>query len=153
MPFPFSGDLPDPWDEQYNTGMEPVLQADSLLSEPQRKPLLWVVSINFVQESLKIQGPEANSGAVTISFVYPNFITEHLSLRHTPNVIFPGRVFLIGSHIRRFGRRAWQPTPVFLPGEFSWTEKPGGLQSLGLQRVRHDWVTKHTHIRRLPFSS
>ena len=22
-----------------------------------------------------------------------------------------------------------------------WTEKPGGLQSLGLQRVRHDWVT------------
>ena len=22
----------------------------------------------------------------------------------------------------------------------SWTEEPGGLQSLGLQRVRHDWV-------------
>ena len=22
-----------------------------------------------------------------------------------------------------------------------WTEKPGGLQSLGWQRVRHDWVT------------
>ena len=90
MPFPFSGDLPDPWDEQYNTGMEPVLQADSLLSEPQRKPLLWVVSINFVQESLKIQGSEENSGAATISFVYPNFITEHLSLKHIPNVIFPG---------------------------------------------------------------
>ena len=40
-------------------------------------------------------------------------------------------------------RRAWQPTPVFLPGESPWTEKPGGLQSLGSQRVRHDWVTKH----------
>ena len=26
-------------------------------------------------------------------------------------------------------RRAWQPTPVFLPGEFSWTEEPGGLKS------------------------
>jgi len=28
-----------------------------------------------------------------------------------------------------------QPTPVFLPGESSWTEEPGGLQSMGLQRV------------------
>ena len=25
------------------------------------------------------------------------------------------------------------------------TEEPGGLQSKGLQRVRHDWVTKLTH--------
>ena len=41
-------------------------------------------------------------------------------------------------------RRAWQPTPIFLPGESPWTEKPGGLQSMGLQRVRHDWVTKHS---------
>ena len=31
-------------------------------------------------------------------------------------------------------RRAWQPTPVFLPGESPWTEEPGGLQSMGLQR-------------------
>ena len=23
-------------------------------------------------------------------------------------------------------RRAWQPTPVFLPGESPWTEDPGG---------------------------
>ena len=40
-------------------------------------------------------------------------------------------------------RRTWQLTPVFLPGESSWTEGPGWLQSMGLQRVRHDWVTKH----------
>ena len=27
-----------------------------------------------------------------------------------------------------------------------WTEEPGGLQSVGLQRVRHNWVTNtHTH--------
>ena len=26
-------------------------------------------------------------------------------------------------------RRAWQPTPVFLPGESPWTEEPGGLHS------------------------
>ena len=42
--------------------------------------------------------------------------------------------------------RTWQPTPVFLPGESPWTEEPGGLQSTGLQRVRHDWVTKHMLI-------
>ena len=37
-----------------------------------------------------------------------------------------------------FQRRAWQPTPVFLPVRIPWTEEPGGLQSIGLQRVRHD---------------
>ena len=41
-------------------------------------------------------------------------------------------------------RRAWQPTPVFLHGESPWTEEPGGLQSMGLQRVRHNRTTKHT---------
>ena len=34
--------------------------------------------------------------------------------------------------------RAWQPTPVFLPGESPWAEKPEGLQSIGSQRVRHN---------------
>ena len=28
-----------------------------------------------------------------------------------------------------------------LAGRIPWTEEPGGLQSMGLQRVRHDWVT------------
>ena len=35
-------------------------------------------------------------------------------------------------------RRAWQPTPGFLPGEFPG-QKSFGLQSIGSQRVRHDW--------------
>ena len=34
--------------------------------------------------------------------------------------------------------RAWQPTPVFLPGESSWTEEPGGLQSQGLLRAGYN---------------
>ena len=52
-------------------------------------------------------------------------------------------------------RWKWQPTPVFLPGKIPWKEEPGGLQSIGLQRVGHNWVhqahrahtpyTKHTH--------
>ena len=39
-------------------------------------------------------------------------------------------------------RRAWQPTPVFLPGESHGQrcqEGPGVLQSIGSHRVRHDW--------------
>ena len=26
-----------------------------------------------------------------------------------------------------------------------WTKEPGGLQSMGSQRVRHDWETEHLH--------
>ena len=29
-----------------------------------------------------------------------------------------------------------------------WTEEPGGLQSMGLQRVGHDRATKHSTNRR-----
>ena len=36
----------------------------------------------------------------------------------------------------------------FLSGESPWTEEPGGLQSMGLQRVRQDKVTKHTHLQK-----
>ena len=39
-------------------------------------------------------------------------------------------------------RRKWQPTPVFSPGEYPWTEEPGGLQSMGQQRVGHDLETE-----------
>ena len=41
-------------------------------------------------------------------------------------------------------RRKWQPAPV-LYGRIPWTEEPGELQSMGLQRVGHDCV--HIHIQ------
>ena len=31
----------------------------------------------------------------------------------------------------------------FLAWKIPWTEEPGGLQHMGLQRVRHNWVTEH----------
>ena len=34
-----------------------------------------------------------------------------------------------------------------LAWEIPWTEEPGELQSLGLQRVRHDLLTKTTNSR------
>ena len=35
-------------------------------------------------------------------------------------------------------KRIWQLTPVFLPGKYHGQE-PGGLQSMGLQKVGHNW--------------
>ena len=45
-------------------------------------------------------------------------------------------------------RGAWQPTPVFLPGEILWTEKTGRLQSMWSQTVGHDWsnLSHYTYI-------
>ena len=55
-----------------------------------------------------------------------------------------GDLGLIPGSGRSPGKMEWQPTPVFLPGEFQWTEEPGRLQFTGSQRVGHDWLT-YTH--------
>ena len=39
------------------------------------------------------------------------------------------------------------PTHSSIPAwRIPWTEEPGRLQSMGSQRVGHDWVTKHTQV-------
>ena len=35
-------------------------------------------------------------------------------------------------------------THSLLPGESLWPEEPGGLLSMGSQRVRHNWLSTHT---------
>ena len=50
-------------------------------------------------------------------------------------------------------RRGWHPTPVFLPGESHGQRSLGRLQSIGLQRVRHDWATHTTTPVRHKLSS
>ena len=37
--------------------------------------------------------------------------------------------------------KAMAPHSSTLPWKIPWKEEPGGLQSMGLLRVRHDWVT------------
>ena len=37
------------------------------------------------------------------------------------------------------------PHSSILAGKIPWMAKPGRLQSMGSQRVRHDWATSHTH--------
>ena len=38
---------------------------------------------------------------------------------------------------------------TILAREISWTEEPGGLQSMGLQRVEYNVATKQHHQRQL----
>ena len=38
-------------------------------------------------------------------------------------------------------RKEWQPTPVFLPGEFYGQRSLVGYSPRGHKRVRHDWAT------------
>ena len=45
-------------------------------------------------------------------------------------------------------RRKCQPTPVFLPGKSHEQRSLAGyIQSMGSQRVRHDWLSTHTYPR------
>ena len=46
------------------------------------------------------------------------------------------------------GRRAWQPTPVFLPGQSHGWRSLMGLHSMGSQRVRHNLSTEQQLGRR-----
>ena len=40
-----------------------------------------------------------------------------------------------------------------LDWKIPWTEEPGGLKSMGLQRVRHDLETEHKHTQGPVFTS
>ena len=42
--------------------------------------------------------------------------------------------------------RKWQPTPIFLPGEFHGQRSPAGYP-MGSQKVGHKWATAHTHTQ------
>ena len=40
-------------------------------------------------------------------------------------------------------RRKWQTQSSILAWRIPWTEQPGGLQSMELQRVGHNWKVEH----------
>ena len=53
-----------------------------------------------------------------------------------------GLIWTIESNSELLRRRRWHPTPVHLPGKsLPGSEEPSRLQSMGLRRVRHNWVT------------
>ena len=67
---------------------------------------------------------------------------------HPTNSMFPTGWHIVLSCLYGFKgpwRTCWCPEAW----RILWTEEPGGLHSIALQRVRHVWVT-HTHTQRLP---
>ena len=83
---------------------------------------------------------------LSLSFVFVSSfqILSVLKLLFSCYIIFHSMTML--QYIKFPWRRKWQPTPVFLPGEFHGQRSlVGYIQSKGLQTVGHDWVT-NTHI-------
>ena len=54
-----------------------------------------------------------------------------------PHVVFAGFI----SEASRDAEKALAPHSSTLAWKIPWTEEPGGLQSMGSGRVRHDWAT------------
>ena len=100
--------------------------------------LLW-----FSSWRIYLVGPKVHSG-----FSIRCYRKSRMNLRANPIecvLIFPPvlvlyLIFLFIS-FRGVIKIYNHPTPVLLPGKIPWTEEPGGLQSMGSRRVRHDWVS------------
>ena len=74
------------------------------------------------------------SGASQLALVVKSIPVNAGDIRHTGSIPGSGRSPGTGSG-NYSSILAWR---------IPWTEEPGGLQFMGLQRVGHDWVTEHT---------
>ena len=70
------------------------------------------------------------SGLLTVIFFLMWFIAWTHTGNHTCN------------HTCVTWRRKWQPTAMFLPGEFQGQRSLTGYSPWGRKRARHDWVIK-----------
>ena len=67
-----------------------------------------------------------------------------LVVKNLPANAGDGRKWEFNPWVRIFPwRRAWQPTLVFLPGEFPRTEEPGGLGPQGRKELDMTEMTEH----------
>ena len=55
-----------------------------------------------------------------------------------PTKVHLVKVLVFSVVINRCEGWTWHPTPVLMPGESPWTEEPGRLQAIGLQRTGHN---------------
>ena len=83
----------------------------------------------------RVWGQELNW--ISLGHTYVHFFGHHHLLPFHDFKVQPLSHFSI-----IFRRKKWQVIPVFLPGKFSMDRGAGGLQSMGSQRIRHDWVTE-----------
>ena len=113
MPFPSPGDLPDP-------GIEPgslALQSDSLLTEsPGKSPVSFFLCIDCLS-------------LCHLASLVAQTVTNLPAMQET--------------QVRSLGQgepmeKEMATHSSILAWRILWTEKPGWLQSMGLQRVGHD---------------
>ena len=138
LPIPSPRDLPDPAIEPRS----PALQADSLPSEPPGKPpfignLYNYITCIFISINLAYEGTE-----VRVSTLHLN----RFNLCRGASLV--AQMVKNPSALREtwVGSLGWEDSlekgmathSSILAGRIPWTEEPGGLQSIGLQGVRHD---------------
>ena len=122
LPCPSPGDLPDPGIIAASPAI-PALQTDSWLSEPLGKP-----------------------HAYTYMYIYHGASPMAQWVKNLPAMqeFQEMQVWSLGQEDPLEVEMATHSS--ILVGRIPWTEKPGGLQSKGSQRVRHDWSDlAHAH--------
>ena len=72
-----------------------------------------------------------------------------ISHRHTyvPSLLVLAKsinILFYTESVLQFLEKGMATPSSILSVESPWSEEPGGLQSMGLQRVRNDWATKHS---------
>ena len=65
---------------------------------------------------------------------------QHQTLLPSPVTSTTGCCFCFGSFSSFFQEKAMAPHSSTLAWKIPWTEEPGGLQSMGSWRVRHNWL-------------
>ena len=152
LPFPPVGDLPD-WGIQLTSPVSPALQADSLPTEPTRKINISIYLSVFISIYLDmgVQLPShvwplvspwtvACQAPLSMKFSRQEYWSRGLPFP-TPGILPNPRiqlVFLISPPLAggffTLEKRMVTHSRI-LAWRIPWTEKPGGLQSTGLQRV------------------
>ena len=157
LSFPSPGNLPDPETEP----REAALAVRFFTTEPPAKPTLWSIDSSPCSLCFRHQA----------CLLFPGFVQWMLLL----GMLLPSRPLcsallpeiLSGSSqvaqwqrihlqqgrcefdpwIRKIPwRRKWQPTPVFLPGEFHGQRNLVGCSQWGHNRVKQNLVTKYPSI-------
>ena len=107
-------------------------------------PSLWVVPVHQPQASSVVhQTWNGNSFPIwyyiCFSAILPNHPTLSLSHRVQKTVLYISVSFAVS--YTGLSEKAMVPHSSTLAWKIPWMEEPGGLQSMGSWRVRHDWTT------------
>ena len=119
LPFPSPEDLPDPGIKPGS----PTLQAGSLLTELGGKPSFHLKDAVFFFKFI------FNWRMIALQYCFED----------------PGSIPGSGRSSGEGNGKPLQYSCLENHWEIPWTEEPGRLQSMGLQRVGHDLVTKHRY--------